>query len=72
MRKSSVLESLCYYDLRNPDGVIGAIGIVYENLQELKDLGYKEETKRNCSCDNCFYGRSLIAEELLKSYNEEE
>lgn len=30
---------------------------------------YDGEVKENCYCDNCFYGRTILAEELIKSKN---
>lgn len=50
MTEQEIKENLCYYDPRNPDG-LNAYG------------NYKKE---DCSCDNCFYGRAKMAEELLK------
>lgn len=52
MTKEEVLESLCYYDKRNPDCTV--------DEEEI------EIRQKNCSCDNCFYGRTRLAEELLK------
>jgi hypothetical protein len=57
------LTNLCYYDKRNPDY-----------------LPYDEDdlTKMpsDCSCDNCFYGRSKLTEQLIwqqeRMYSEED
>ncbi len=59
MTKEEVLESLCYYDKRNPDCTADDDEI---------EIHQKELSKKgkNCSCDNCFYGRTKLAEELLK------
>jgi hypothetical protein len=59
-----IKEELCYYDLRNPD-VVGTYGMTKE---ELKEDGYGNHAKKDCSCDNCFYGRTKMAEELLRYY----
>ena len=45
-------QNLCYYDPRNPDGAGDKTG------QYLKDSGL-------CMCDNCFYGRTALAEHIL-------
>jgi hypothetical protein len=29
----------------------------------------QDERQTNCSCDNCFYGRTRLAEQLLKMHN---
>jgi len=45
-----ILSNLCYYDPRHPD---------YD----------KEEAKPRkefCTCDNCFYSRTPLAEELIR------
>ncbi len=65
MNKTQILEKLCYYDARNPNGVIdefdGAEIIESHKRQMLKPHAY-------CSCDNCFYGRDEMAQNMLKSY----
>ena len=45
-------QNLCYYDPRNPDGA---------DEEEIKDRGVVKQ----CSCDNCFYGRTPLAEHIL-------
>lgn len=62
MTEQEIKEELCYYDTRNPDNV--AIHGMTED--EIKEEGYGEHKKENCFCDNCFYGRTKLAEELLK------
>ena len=63
MTNEEVKENLCYYDLRNPDGVNS-----YDLLpaEEIIEEGYGKHPRINCSCNNCFYGRAKLAEELLK------
>ena len=56
------LSNLCHYDLRNPNGVI-----TYSDSEELKE--YCNHAKEDCSCDNCFYGRTKLTEQLLKLIN---
>ncbi len=55
MNQQEILEELCYYDKRNPDQIA-------ETIQE-----YNERIKvlAVCSCDNCFYGRTKLAEYIL-------
>jgi hypothetical protein len=56
-------DKLCYYDTRNPD------------FQIKEEYGYdKEEVdatgefpKKDCACDNCFYGRAKLADRIIKS-----
>lgn len=66
------LSRLCYYDKRNPD------------FQIKEEYGYDKEevartgnfAKEGCACDNCFYGRSKLTEQLIRQaqrmYSEEE
>lgn len=50
MKMSEVLSNLCYRDKRNPD-----------------NYGEGEELQKNpCFCDNCFYGRTPLALEIIK------
>lgn len=53
MTYDEILENLCYYDKRNP-------------LYCLED---DEEIPKNCSCDNCFYGKTKLALQCLEYYN---
>ena len=65
MTTEEILESLCYYDKRNPDCTADEEDIADHKAQLLrlsKKLGYN----KTCNCDNCFYGRTKLAEELLK------
>ncbi len=65
MTTEEILQSLCYYDKRNPDYTADDEDIEYHKEQLLrvtKKLGYN----KTCSCDNCFYGRTRLADELLK------
>ena len=66
------LSKLCYYDKRNPD------------FQIKEEYGYDKEeveatgnfSKKDCACDNCFYGRTELTEQLIRQakrmYNEEQ
>lgn len=58
MEKEKILENLCYYDSRNPDCTL--------DEDEIKE---RKTRKPKCSCDNCFYGRTELAEEILKLLN---
>jgi len=65
MKKEEIVENLCFYDLRNPDGANDQETINCHKKSLLRDsrrLGYEV----TCSCDNCFYGRTKLSEELLK------
>jgi hypothetical protein len=56
-------DKLCYYDTRSSD------------FQIKEEYGYdKEEVdatgefpKKDCACDNCFYGRAKLADRIIKS-----
>lgn len=51
MELNKIKEYLCIYDIRNPDF----------------DESYTRLNSNNpCSCDNCFYRRHELANELLK------
>lgn len=59
------LTSLCHYDRRNPDNVL-----------EPEDEGWFPESGTTgdlgddkCYCDNCFYGRTAMAEKHLDTRN---
>jgi len=58
MTREELLDKLCYYDIRNP----------YCPFDEEELLERKKDVNNNgpCYCDNCFYGRTPLAEELLK------
>lgn len=66
MTKKEILEYLCYYDLRNPNGIIEDM-----SEEELKEYDYGNHAQKNCFCDDCFYGRAELAEELLKYVKDE-
>jgi len=65
MNKKEVLESLCYYDKRNPDCSMDDEEIE-DHKQSLLRESKKLDYNKKCSCDNCFYGRTELANELLK------
>lgn len=50
----NILESLCYYDIKNPNNNL--------DLLDKDDI----PTKKDCYCDNCFYGRTKLAEKILE------
>lgn len=53
----TVLRSLCIADRRNPDWFIH---YGFDEIEDVPDPG------KNCSCDNCFYGRDRLAMEILR------
>jgi hypothetical protein len=57
------LSKLCYYDKRNPD-------YIPYNEDDLTEI------PKDCYCDNCFYGRSKLTEQLImqaeRMYSEED
>lgn len=58
MKKSDILYKLCSYDVRNP---------MYNEMFGLYDDDDKPKRSKDCSCDNCFYGRDEMAVYMLKS-----
>lgn len=55
---NEVNKNLCYYDLRNPDGYIDSYEPEHDN-----NIG--RYPQKDCSCDNCFYRRTVLAEYIL-------
>ena len=58
MKLEEIKENLCYYDIRNPE-----ITVDEETAMEIA------ENSADCHCDNCFSGKTALAEELLKYYS---
>lgn len=63
MTTEEIKTNLCTYDLRNPNGVI-SFTLDKEDLKE-----YGEHKRQDCYCENCFYNRTKLAEQLLKALN---
>jgi len=63
------LTNLCYYDKRNPD-----CSLDDEDIEDHKKSLLKKD--KTCSCDNCFYGRTELTEQLIwqeeRMYSEED
>ena len=57
MELNKILSNLCYYDKRNPNNDLEYL--------DYSDAEIALKTK-NCSCDNCFYNRTQLAEEILR------
>lgn len=58
MIEIQIKKNLCYYDKRNPN-----CGYTDEEIHDHAKLVIKEKM---CYCGNCFYGRTELAEELMK------
>ena len=65
--EKEVLQNLCNYDLRNPDGVNFNDWI--EKEMELKTVIETKEGTARCFCDNCFYGRTALANRIIELKN---
>lgn len=52
MERKDIYENLCSYDKRSPD---------YDPEDDPKP-----KSKTGCYCDNCFYGRTSLALEILR------
>lgn len=64
MTIEEIKSNLCYYDLRNPDGIKDSLSEEFGyDEEEIKSHG--EFARKDCTCDNCYYGRTELAEELL-------
>lgn len=66
MDKTTIIEKakekLCYYDQRNP----------YNEINwESNDKEF-DKTDKDCFCDNCFYGRTELAEIILELISEQQ
>jgi hypothetical protein len=62
MTETQIKEKLCIYDRRNPDfSITEEFGYDKEDIDATGD-----HAKPNCGCDNCFYGRHKLAEEILR------
>ena len=62
-----ISTSLCYYDLRNPDGISQFKedkALYCLDDDDFKGLG--NFAKKDCGCDNCFYGRHKLANYILE------
>ena len=58
------LFKLCYYDLRNPDNCINKSELTTEELT-IPQVHGEDFANVLCSCDNCFYGRTEMAEYII-------
>lgn len=62
MSIQEILQSLCAYDIRNPESEI---------FDETAIAIYRNHVNTNpnyqCKCDNCYYGRTRLAEALLNT-----
>ena len=67
MERKEVLEKLCYYDDRNPNWYFATLFDLWiYDEEEIENEKKEIEERWYCSCDNCFYNRTPLAEELLK------
>jgi hypothetical protein len=69
MNREEILTKLCYYDLKNPDNCIDNYNLTKEELN-IPQIEGKDYANKDCLCDNCFYGRTKLATELLKYVKE--
>jgi len=63
IKREEILTDLCYYDARNPECLYDAEDIA----DHKKKLAENMDT---CSCDNCFYGRDILANHILNLLGE--
>jgi len=65
MELDYIKSRLCYYDIRNPDCNLSEDELKEHNEMIDRNNKRKRITVR-CCCDNCFYGRTVLAEYILK------
>ena len=65
INKDTVYSYLCYYDMRNPVGIMN-------DIQPDDPYIYQLKKGSECSCDNCFYGRTKLAEYTISLLKERE
>ena len=53
-----IKSNLCWYDPRNT-----------ESIMDESDKEEMNKDSKECTCDNCFYGRHELANELLEFLN---
>lgn len=63
MIENWIYENLCYYDLRNPNGVKDVQSVYDEEEFAL----FGNHAKSDCGCDNCFYGNAQLAEYIINN-----
>lgn len=56
---TEIEENLCYYDNRNPNN----------DLAVISEEDRKDFKTGVCYCDNCFYGRTKLANIILKLWD---
>lgn len=67
MTTEEITSNLCYYDMRNTNGISQfkenkqAYGLDDDDFQGLGNF-----SKNECGCDNCFYGRHELANYILE------
>lgn len=61
MEIEEVKRYLCHNDVRNPIGVIS-----YLTKEQIEDEQFSTKSKDDCYCDNCYYGRTKLAECILE------
>lgn len=61
MSEKEILARLCAYDPRNTEGAV-----TYMDKEDFEEVQKRVKAEGRCSCDNCFYGRTELANELLK------
>lgn len=52
-----VFNYLCWYDRRHPQ---------WAEVHEMLDPEDIREPRQDCSCDNCFYKRDVLAREIIR------
>lgn len=62
MTIEEIKSYLCFYDKRHPD-----FTLTEWDVDDMNNYGNFPQKK--CSCDNCFYSKAKLAEELLLLYS---
>jgi len=61
MTREEIHEYLCDKDIRNPNNVLSCFKYMGDEPPPRGD---------DCCCDNCYYGRDILALELLRLLDE--
>lgn len=65
---TEIEENLCYYDKRNPNS-IPEDDLAEEDGININEIAGEDNQIKNCYCDNCFYGRTKLANMILKLWD---
>ncbi len=71
MELEKLKKELCYYDNRNPDNCVDKSDLTESELNK-PQIKFEDYATVLCSCDNCFYGRTELADYILNIMTKQE